>query len=88
MNSKRLVLAMVLGLSLAGCMSSGEKAASNQPASQVAGAAVNKYCLVDPTSPIDPKVTYMYNGTTYGFCCKDCITEFKKNPEKYIAAAK
>jgi YHS domain-containing protein len=30
----------------------------------------------------------MYNGTTYGFCCKDCITEFKKNPAKYIAAAK
>jgi YHS domain-containing protein len=32
---------------------------------------------------VDPKVTYVYKGKVYGFCCKDCIDEFKKNPEKY-----
>ena len=38
---------------------------------------------------IDPKgKTYVYNGKTIGFCCPDCIDEFKKNPEKYMATLK
>jgi YHS domain-containing protein len=88
MNSKRLVLAVVLGLWLAGCTSPAQKAESNQTLPAVSSVPVNKYCPVDPTSVIDPKVTYMYNGKTYGFCCKDCIAEFKKNPAKYAADAK
>ena len=88
MNSERLLLAGIFGLSLTGCTSPAQKAESNQPLPVVSSLPVNKYCPVDPTSPIDPKVTYMYNGKTYGFCCKDCIPEFKKNPAKYAAEAK
>ncbi len=29
-----------------------------------------------------------YGGKTYSFCCKMCVKDFKKNPEKYIAALK
>jgi len=30
------------------------------------------------------KVTYIYQGKTYSFCCRKCLKDFKKNPEKYI----
>lgn len=49
---------------------------------------VNKMCMVQPDDKIDPKVTYVYKGKVYGFCCTDCIDDFKKDPEKYIANAK
>jgi YHS domain-containing protein len=87
MNFKPLLIAVISGLSLVGCTSPAEKGPSNSPAA-VSSVPVNKYCPVDPTSAIDPKVTYMYNGKTYGFCCKDCIAEFKKDPAKYAAEAK
>lgn len=32
----------------------------------------------------DEKYTYEYKGTTYRFCCPQCVEEFKKDPEKYI----
>ncbi|GIV06682.1 MAG: hypothetical protein KatS3mg016_2257 [Fimbriimonadales bacterium] len=32
-----------------------------------------------------PKLTYQ--GKTYYFSCKDCLAEFKKNPQKYIQQA-
>jgi len=41
-------------------------------------------CVDDPAEgPADAKVTYAWNGKTYALCCKDCIDEFKKNPDKY-----
>ena len=49
---------------------------------------VNKFCAVMHEDEIDPAVTYVYKGKTYGFCCKDCIPKFKSNPEKYAKNAK
>lgn len=46
--------------------------------------AVNKMCLVMPDDEVDPKVTVDYQGKTYGFCCKDCVAAFKKDPQKYV----
>jgi YHS domain-containing protein len=31
---------------------------------------------------------YFYGGTTYYFCCQNCVEPFKANPEKYIKALK
>src|SRR5512143_4284992 len=56
------------------------------PAGGASAAAVNRYCLVEPQHEIDPDVTLVYEGKTYGFCCKDCIPKFKGDPKKYIAA--
>jgi YHS domain-containing protein len=53
----------------------------------VAGPAtqpVNKMCAVESEHPIDVKHTYEYKGKLIGFCCGDCIPEFKKDPEKYM----
>ena len=27
----------------------------------------------------------MYKGMKIGFCCDDCIKEFKEDPDKYVA---
>jgi YHS domain-containing protein len=87
MKSTLLFLTIALGAGLAGCAAPAEKPPCNtQPA--VSAVPVNKFCPVDPKSPIDPAVTYMYNGKLYGFCCEDCVKEFKKDPAKYAAAAK
>lgn len=45
---------------------------------------VNKKCPINPENDIDPKVTTVYEGKVIGFCCADCIPEFKKTPEKYM----
>lgn len=29
-------------------------------------------------------IKYEYNGVAYNVCCKMCLKDFKKNPEKYI----
>lgn len=44
----------------------------------------NKVCPVSGDK-VDGNTTYKYKGRVYNFCCSMCITEFKKNPEKYIA---
>ena len=49
----------------------------------VASKPVNKFCAVEQEHEADPKVVYTYKEKVYAFCCKDCIDEFKKNPEKY-----
>ncbi|MFA5393359.1 MAG: cupredoxin domain-containing protein [Candidatus Ratteibacteria bacterium] len=35
-----------------------------------------------------PSVSYQYKGKTYYFCCAACISDFKKNPEKYLSRIK
>ena len=72
---------------------------TTQPASQpssapattqaAANGAINQFCAVEQENKIDPKgKTYTYNGKVIGFCCPDCIDDFKKNPEKYMAKLK
>ena len=58
------------------------KKPATQPTTQPAK-PVNKFCAVEQDHDADPKVTYVWNGKTYAFCCKDCIDEFKKDPQKY-----
>ena len=31
-------------------------------------------------------LSFEYEGTTYWFCGKGCLLEFKDDPEKYLAA--
>jgi YHS domain-containing protein len=62
-------------------------APSNVPATQPM-VAVNKLCPVTGEA-VDPKVpTLQYAGKTIGFCCSDCVNEFKADPEKYMAHLK
>ena len=56
------------------------------PSTQAAAKPVNKFCAVEKENEIDLKHggTYVYKGKTIGFCCPDCIDEFKKDPDKYV----
>jgi YHS domain-containing protein len=58
--------------------------AKDSPATAPSTQPANKMCAVMTDDAIDPTVTYVYKGQTIGFCCKDCIPEFKKDPEKYV----
>jgi len=49
--------------------------------------AVNTKCPVSGDD-VDPKVTVVYDGKTYAFCCADCVKSFNKDPAKYAAKAK
>jgi YHS domain-containing protein len=58
---------------------------ATRPAATQPSKPVNKYCAVEGKDhEVDPKVTTVYKGKTIGFCCKDCIEEFNKDPEKYV----
>ncbi len=49
----------------------------------------NKICPVtDEKIDKNSEVTYEYKGKVYSFCCRACIIEFKKDPEKFIEKIK
>jgi YHS domain-containing protein len=45
-----------------------------------------KTCVVsgEKLGEMGKPVVYEYKGREIKFCCKDCIKDFKKNPDKYI----
>ncbi len=62
---------------------------TTRPAATQPSKPVNKDCPVEGKGhEVDPKVTVIYKGKTIGFCCRDCIDEFNKDPEKYVAGLK
>jgi YHS domain-containing protein len=61
------------------------KGPTTKPSTTQPSKPVNKFCAVEGKDhEVDPKVTTTYKGKTIGFCCKDCIDEFNKDPEKYV----
>lgn len=44
-----------------------------------------KTCLVsgEGLDEMDERVSTVYKGQTYEFCCKPCLVKFKKDPEKF-----
>ena len=59
-------------------------AQTTRPSTQPSDAMVNKFCAVVHGDPVDPTVFIMHEGKKIGFCCADCIDEFKKDPAKYL----
>jgi YHS domain-containing protein len=57
------------------------------PATSQPAAATNTKCPVSGDD-VDSKVTTVYNGKTYAFCCADCVKSFNKDPEKYASKVK
>jgi YHS domain-containing protein len=97
-----LTLAIALVAAIPGCRNNGdENVPATQPSTgsgsatasaemtseqSSAGMPVNKNCAIEQEHPIDPEVTYTHDGKVYGFCCENCIDEFKKDPAKYANA--
>jgi YHS domain-containing protein len=84
-------LAIVIGIGAVSVLAADHDhaAKSDTPATQPAqaGKPVNTKCPVSG-DPIDPAITTVYQGKTIAFCCKDCIGDFNKNPEKYMKTLK
>lgn len=40
--------------------------------------------VLGTTMPKKDMIPYDYKGKTYYFCCADCVTQFKADPEKWI----
>lgn len=43
-------------------------------------------CLVtgDDLDEMDERVSTVYDGQVFEFCCKPCLKKFHKNPAKYV----
>ncbi|MEN6308818.1 MAG: YHS domain-containing protein [Anaerohalosphaeraceae bacterium] len=50
----------------------------------VPGAGEQTTCPVMVGKPIDKNLFVEYKGKKVYFCCKGCIAEFNKEPEKYV----
>ena len=61
---------------------------SVSPAAAVAQQPAGKMFCPVSGDEAKTKFSYEHNGKTYYFCCPDCIKDFKKDPEKWIAAMK
>jgi len=94
---KPTLLLTVMAFGLASCASPTPAAT---PETAVASAKVTKKtaakpkpyplktCLVtgDGLDDMDERVSVVYEGQTFEFCCKPCVKKFYKNPGKYVRA--
>jgi len=91
---RKLILSTVTALLVTGAAYVGAadkpKGPTTRPATTQpsAGKPINKFCAVESDNKIDPKITYVYQGKTIGFCCRDCIEDFQKDPDKYMRGLK
>lgn len=100
MKKPALLFTILAAFALASCASKapataetavpGKKAVSKKVAKTDAKpkAYPLKTCLVtgDGLDDMDERVTTVYNGQTFEFCCKPCLKKFNKNPEKFVKA--
>jgi YHS domain-containing protein len=56
-------------------------------ATTTAAKIINSKCPLTG-KPVNPAHTFAHKGMTVGFCCPDCLTKFKKEPDKYFAKVK
>jgi len=68
---------------LVGCQSHEHMHSSQASAST--GAYPLTKCVVSGDDLGDKPYTFVHNGQTVKLCCKDCLAEFNKNPDKFMA---
>jgi YHS domain-containing protein len=95
MRNMTLALALSATLLAMAILSRNQKlvaAPATAPATTQAaadGPPVNKFCAVEGgKNKVDPSVFVIYKGQKIGFCCEDCIKDFNKDPDKYVASMK
>jgi hypothetical protein len=87
MKLNALMLTLVTVLATATAFAADKP--TTKPSTQPAATAVNKICAVEGGDhTVDPDFFVMYKSQKIGFCCEDCIKEFKADPEKYVAQLK
>ena len=85
-----IVLVLTLGLVVsatraAGSSGGGSCAVTSAKASD-SDTPVNTICpVMGGAIPSNTPYRVTYNGKTIGFCCAQCVKEFKAHPEKYAS---
>ncbi len=87
--NKWILMASVMVFSVAGVVSAETKEdlkAHPKGSTHEAVSVGNKICPVsqEPVGEMGEPVVYEYKGMKINFCCKACVKDFEKNPEKYI----
>ncbi|MBI3872471.1 MAG: TRASH domain-containing protein [candidate division Zixibacteria bacterium] len=91
-NLRMLLWPFAAALLLGGCSADQKQPETKGAQSQVQTApASEKYpidwCIVSGSTlgKMGDPVTYLYQGRTIKFCCKNCIRDFNKAPAAYLA---
>lgn len=91
----KAVLPVLLAIGLASCAAPTPAATVETTPAKVAKKAAPKpkpypleTCLVtgDGLDDMDERVSTVYQGQTFEFCCKPCLKKFRRNPGKYAGA--
>lgn len=63
-----------------------DSASTNAPTNSTSANYPLTICVVsgDKLGQMGPPPTLNYEGTEVRFCCKDCIKDFNKDPQKYL----
>jgi YHS domain-containing protein len=89
----KIVPAIFLAFALAACSAPSVPAGAEPVAKVAAKKAAPKpkpypleTCLVtgDDLDEMDERVSTVYDGQVFEFCCKPCLKKFNKNPGKYV----
>ena len=95
----KIPLLLLVALGLASCATKPAatkaaeetKATSKKVAKKVSAKPKSyplKTCLVthDDLDEMDERVSTVFEGQTFEFCCKPCLKKFNRNPGKYVKA--
>ena len=77
-----IALLALLSLAVAGCKTHDEM---HSTPTVSGGSHTMTKCVVSDEDLGDKPYTFVHNGQTVKLCCKDCLTKFNQEPEKYIA---
>ena len=84
LNHLLLASATAIGLAAAAAVG-GDNAPKDKkgPATTQSSETVNTICPL-MEQDVDPAIFVIHEGKKIGFCCKDCIEPFQKDPAKYM----
>lgn len=86
MKCMMLALVALAALSVGGIVLA-ELPPATQPSAETNAVDLhNTICPVSGDNVGDSKLTAVYDGKIYHFCCEDCPKEFMKDPAKYAKA--
>jgi hypothetical protein len=77
MKAAALLLALPLALSACASHSPSSSAAATASPSASTQTAINNVCPMTG-EPLDPAVTVAYKGQPVGFCCSECVEDWRK----------
>lgn len=81
-----LVLIVIAGfITLVGCEKKTKPTAEVAQQTEQTAATEQTVCPVMAGNPIDKNIFVEYKGKKVYFCCKGCVADFNKDPEKYIS---